>query len=136
MLRQPLFTIDNFFNSIFPRTFDADICGTATMNALFYASSVLAGSLVAAAPLCNNVTNVARGGLPNIEKPPFISASAAKGFQLALFLENLEASFFQAGLSNITEWSHNGYANDTIEVVTEVAAVSRLAMKCASAKLT
>lgn len=105
------------------------------MNALLYASSLFAGSLVAAAPLCNNVTDIAGGGLPNIGKPPSISESAVKGFQLALFLENLEVSFFQAGLSNITEWSHNGYANDTIEVVTEIAAVSGLAPKYANANL-
>jgi hypothetical protein len=72
------------------------------MGALLYASSVLVGSLVAAAPLCNNITDIAGGSLPYIDKPSSISTSAVKDFQLALFLENLEASFFQTGLTNIT----------------------------------
>jgi hypothetical protein len=97
------------------------------MNRLLYASSVVVGSLVAAAPLCNNTTDVAGGSSPDFGMPSSISTSAVKGFQLALFLENLELSFFQAGLANVTKWSANGYPNDTIEVVTKVAAVSGLA---------
>jgi hypothetical protein len=70
--------------------------------------------------------------LPDIGKPSSISTSAVKGIQLALFLENLEMSFFQTGLTNITKWSTTGYPNDTIEVVTGVAAVSGLAPKSAN----
>ena len=105
------------------------------MNGLLYASSIVVGSLVAAAPLCNNTINVAGGSLPDIGMPPSISASAVKDFQLALFLENLEVSFFQAGLANITKWGAYGYPNDTIEVVTKVAAVSALAPKSANTNL-
>lgn len=97
------------------------------MGALLYASSFLVGSLVTAAPLCNNITDVAGGSLPDIDKPLSISPSAVKDFQLALFLENLEASFFQTGLTNITGWNMSGYPHDTIEVVSKVAAVSGLA---------
>lgn len=100
-----------------------------TMNGLLYASAIVVGSFVAAAPLCSNTTDAAGGSLPDIGKPSSISTSAVKGFQLALFLENLEVSFFQTGLTNITKWSTNGYPNDTIEVVTGVAAVSGLAPK-------
>ncbi|KAH8650364.1 ferritin-like domain-containing protein [Tricladium varicosporioides] len=92
------------------------------MRAIFYSSSILVGSLVAAAPLCTNITDLAGGSLPYIDKPSSISASAVKDFQLALFLENLEVSFFQAGLTNITGWNIGGYPHDTIEVVSKVAA--------------
>ena len=95
-----------------------------TMNRLLYATSIVVGSLVAAAPLCNNTIDMAGGGLPNTDMPLTISASAAKGFQQALFLENLGLSFFQAGLANITKWNTTGYLNDTIQIVTKVAAVS------------
>ena len=97
-----------------------------TINGLLYASSIIVGSLIATAPLCNNTIDMAGSGLPNTEMPPSISASAVKHFQLALFLENLEVSFFQAGLANITKWNTTGYSNDTVEVVTKVAAISAL----------
>jgi hypothetical protein len=103
-----------------------------TMGGLLYASAIVIGSFVAAAPLCNNTTAAAGGSLPDIGKPSSISTSAVKGFQLALFLENLEVSFFQTGMTNITEWSTNGYPNDTIEVINSVAAVSCLAPKPAN----
>jgi hypothetical protein len=105
------------------------------MGRLLYTSSIVVGSLVAAAPLCNDTADVAGGSLPDIDLPPSISASAVKDFQLALFLENLEVSFFQAGLANITKWSATGYPNDTIEVVTKVAAVSGLAPKSVNTDL-
>ena len=86
--------------------------------------SIAVSSLVAAAPICSNTTNLAGGGLPNSAKPTMISAGAIKDFQLALFLENLETSFFLAGLTNITQWGTNGYPNNTIEIVDKVTAVS------------
>ena len=106
-----------------------------TMNSLLYASSIVVGSLVAAAPLCNNTINVAGGSLPDIGMPPSISASAVKDFQLTLFLENLEALFFQASLANITKWGAYGYLNNTIKVVAKVAAVSAFAHKSANTNL-
>jgi hypothetical protein len=106
-----------------------------TMNGLLYASSMVVGSLVAAAPLCNDTIDIAGGGLPNTNMPPSISASAVKDFQVALFLENLGLSFLQAGLANMTKWNTTGYPNDTIEVVTKVVAVSSLAPKSVNAHL-
>jgi hypothetical protein len=97
------------------------------MAALLYASSVLIGSFVVAAPLCNNIIDVARGSLLYINKLLSISTSAVKDFQFALFLENLEASFFQTSLTNITRWNISGYPYDTIEVVSKVAAINSLA---------
>jgi hypothetical protein len=73
----------------------------ASMKALC-ASSIAIG-LAAAAPLCSNVTDVAGGGLPNGGRPLLISPVAVKDLQLALFLENLEVSFFSSSLSNITK---------------------------------
>jgi hypothetical protein len=77
-----------------------------------------------AAPLCSDDANVAGGGLPNSVRPLALSSAAVKDLQLALFLENLEVSYFSSGLSNITKWGTNGYPNDTIEVVSKITAVS------------
>jgi hypothetical protein len=98
-----------------------------TINRLLYASSLVVGSLVAAALLCNNTTDVAGGSSPDFDMPSSILTSAVKDFQFALFLENLELLFFKAGVVNLIKWSAKGYPNDTIEVVTKVAAVSGLA---------
>jgi hypothetical protein len=93
-------------------------------SALLYVSSIAVGSLVAAAPLCSNVTDTAGGGLPNFAKPTMISASAVKDLQLALFLENLETTYFLTGVGNITKWGVRGYRNDTVGIVSKIAAVS------------
>ena len=96
------------------------------IQSLLYTSSITLGILAAAAPLCSNVTGIAGGGPPNITIPSLILPEAIKGFQLALFLENLESSFFNAGLALITNQGTSGYSNNTIEVVSKVAAVSTL----------
>jgi hypothetical protein len=49
------------------------------MNRLLYITSIIIGSLMAAAPLYNNTIDMAGGGLPNTDMPLTISASAAKG---------------------------------------------------------
>ncbi|KAI9772443.1 MAG: hypothetical protein M1840_000646 [Geoglossum simile] len=83
---------------------------------------VTLGSFAIAAPLCSNITRTAGGGLPAISTPALFSADARKGFQLALFLENLEFSFFNTGLMQITTWGTNQYPNDTTKVIRKVAA--------------
>ncbi|KAH8586636.1 hypothetical protein B0O99DRAFT_656749 [Bisporella sp. PMI_857] len=75
-----------------------------TIRSLFYASATVV-SFAAAFPLCNNTAAAAEGSLSNISKLLSISTSAVKSFQLAMFFENLKV-----------------YSNDTIEVVTSVAA--------------
>jgi hypothetical protein len=74
----------------------------ADMKALICVSSIAIG-LAAAAPLCSNVINIAGGGLPNSGRPLLLSLAGVKDLQLALFLENLEVSYFSSGLSNITK---------------------------------
>ncbi|KAF8856257.1 hypothetical protein BDZ45DRAFT_545157, partial [Acephala macrosclerotiorum] len=85
-------------------------------------SSITLGRLAAATPICSNITNTAGGGLPDSGRPSFISPSAVKGFQLTLFLELLEVSYFSSGLTNITKWDICGYANDTVETISKVVA--------------
>ncbi|KAI9770971.1 MAG: hypothetical protein M1840_002675 [Geoglossum simile] len=80
---------------------------------------VTLGSFAIAAPLCSNITHAAGGGPPTISTPALFSATAIKGFQLALFLENLEYAFFNTGLRMFTM---NGYPNGTTEVICKVAA--------------
>ncbi|KAF2176533.1 hypothetical protein K469DRAFT_606843 [Zopfia rhizophila CBS 207.26] len=92
------------------------------ISALFYASSFTVGGIAAAAPLCSETVDTAGGGPPNSVMPTAISAGAIKELQLAHFLENMEASFFNAGLTNITEWGTTGLPNDTIEVISKIAA--------------
>ena len=96
------------------------------INALLYMTSIALGSFATAAPLCSNTTAIAGGGPPNSGVPTIISAGAIKELQLAHFLENLEASFFNTGLTEITKWGTNEYPNDAIDVVSKIAAVSIL----------
>ena len=69
----------------------------------FYFATIAVGSLAVATPICSNIIGTVGGGLPNTAKPSMISASAIKDLQLALFLENLETSYFLNGLTNITK---------------------------------
>ena len=91
---------------------------------IFCALSMTLINFSAASPLCCNITGKAGGGPPNEGFPTLISENAIKEFQLMLFLENLEASFFTTGLANITSWGANGYPNDMIEIIGKIAAVS------------
>ena len=93
---------------------------------LLYMSSITLGGLAAATPLCSNITGIVGGGPPNIKIPSLISLEAIKGFQLALFLENLESSFFNTGLMLIKNQGTSGYSNGTIEIVSKVTAMSTL----------
>lgn len=96
------------------------------LSYLFPVLSFSFGVLVSGAPLCPDIISTAGGGLPNSTLPPAVSQSGIKEIQLALFLENLEVSFFTAGVANISRWGTNGYANDTMKIVNKIAAVSIL----------
>ncbi|KAI9811142.1 MAG: hypothetical protein M1827_005593 [Pycnora praestabilis] len=80
--------------------------------------------LAAPTPLQANVTNIAGGAVPNSGFPPTISANGIAGFQVANFLENMEAFFFAQGLHNITSggWGTKGYPSNTADVVARIAA--------------
>lgn len=80
--------------------------------------------LTSCTPLCADIVAVAGGGLPNGEKPIFISEDAVSDIQLALYLENLESSFFRSGLQNISSWVTQSFPNDTTEILSKIAAVS------------
>jgi hypothetical protein len=73
------------------------------ISALLYAYSFTMGGVVATAPLCSETIDKAGGGLPNSVLPTAISAGAIKELQLAYVLENVEVSFLNAGLTNLTE---------------------------------
>lgn len=92
----------------------------------FFLSILTRMTTTAAAPLCSDTVRTAGGGIPDGNDHPTLSAEAVKEFQLALFLENLEAFYFQSGLQNISTWGMTGYPNDTIEVLSKIVAVSRL----------
>lgn len=96
---------------------------TAT-STLLYASTFTAGGIATAAPPCPESIDTAGGGPPNDGMPTMISAGAIKELQLANFLENMEVSFFNASLTNLTEWDTSRFPNDTLEVVSKIAAVS------------
>ncbi|KKY22686.1 putative sexual development protein [Phaeomoniella chlamydospora] len=93
----------------------------AMLNAYLCASVIALANLAAGAP-CSETVAIAGGGPPDSEIPAVLSTNAAKELQLALFLENLEVSFFNMGLTNFTESNANGYPNDTLQVVKKVAA--------------
>ena len=69
---------------------------------------------------------MASGSLPNSGIPTVISAGVIKELQLVYFLENLKVLFFNTGLTDITKWGTSEYYNNTIEIVTKIAAVSIL----------
>jgi hypothetical protein len=96
------------------------------INTLLYIFFIVLGSFATAAPLCSKTMDIASSGPPNSGILTIISASVIKELQLAYFLENLEASFFNTSLINITKWGINEYNNNTIEIVTKIAAVSVL----------
>lgn len=100
------------------------------MYSFAYFASVLSAFIPAmagfadAAPLCSDTIDTAGGGPPNSGDPMLISPNAVREFQLALFLENLESFYFQTGLQNTSQWGINGYPNDTVEILSKIAAVS------------
>ena len=96
------------------------------INALLYISSIALGSFAITAPLCSKTIDTAGSGPPNSRIPTVISAGAIKELQLAYFLENLEVLFFNTSLTDITKWGTSEYHNNTIEIVTKIAAVSIL----------
>ena len=73
--------------------------------------------------LSPNITQQAGGGLLNQPGTPKISNNAIGGFQLTIFLENLESAFFQEGLMNYTQWS----SGDQTAGVSNRDVVSRIA---------
>lgn len=100
-----------------------------TMNPLLSAFCLALG-VTSALPLCSETIAVAGGGPPNSGLPSLVSKATIKELQLALFLENLESAFYSAGSSNIAGWGVYGYPNDTVGVVSKIAAVSQDALKC------
>ena len=93
-------------------------------SALLYASTFTVGGIATATPPCPESIETAGGGPPNNGMPTVISAGAIKELQLANFLENMEVSFFNASLTNLTEWDISRFPNNNIEVVSKSAAVS------------
>lgn len=91
---------------------------------LLYAYSVAMGGVAAAASHCSKGIAMAGGGQPNSILPTDISANAKNGLQFAHFLENMQVAFFNAGLKNLTEWGTSELRNDTMEIVSKIAAVS------------
>jgi hypothetical protein len=100
-----------------------------SLTVIFWTLSTIFDVYVGAAPPCPETIDIAGGGLPNGAFPTAISESGIKEIQLALFLENLEVSFFTGGSANITNWGIGGYSNDSIEIVRKVAAVSTLSAR-------
>jgi hypothetical protein len=72
-----------------------------------------------------NITQTAGGSVPNVSAPLKLTAAAQTGFQLLLFLEELEVYFYYEGLQNLTnKWNLTGLPSDTLEVISKTAAVS------------
>jgi hypothetical protein len=88
-----------------------------------YISSLALGS---AATPCPDSIDTARGGLSSGGLSTTIATNVIKELQLAFFLENLELSFFNMSLTNLGQWGTNGYSNNTIQAIEQIAAVSKL----------
>ena len=96
------------------------------INAFLYISSIALGSFTTAVLLYFKTIDMAGGSPPNSRIPTVISAGVIKELQLVYFLENLEVSFFNTSLIDITKWGTSKYYNNTIKIVTKIAAVSIL----------
>ncbi|KAL8833123.1 MAG: hypothetical protein Q9170_004481 [Blastenia crenularia] len=72
----------------------------------------------------DEAAKIAVGGPPNGGPPLGISAAAITNFQAVNFLENIESSFFENGLNNLTHlWApHNPALSVAIDVVNKVHA--------------
>ena len=71
------------------------------INALLYMTSIALESFTTIAPLYSNTIAIADSGPPNSRVLTVISAGAIKELQLAHFLENFKASFFNTSLAEI-----------------------------------
>lgn len=72
----------------------------------------------------DEAAKLAVGGPPNGGAPKGISQAAIKNFQAVNFLENIESSFFETGLYNLSKtwYHHNPLLFTAIDVVTNVHA--------------
>lgn len=92
--------------------------------ASLFAYPIALGGLAATIPLCSDTIDIAGGGTPNSENSTVISTKAMKELQLAVFLENLQVSLFNTGLTNLTGWNMSGYTNDTFQAFSTIAVVN------------
>ncbi|MCJ1473415.1 hypothetical protein MMC13_002066 [Lambiella insularis] len=73
-------------------------------------------------PLSPALISEAGGDVPNAELPSSLSQATLNDIQVANFLENLESAFFEAAVTNLTQWGTAGFPDDTLDIVKRVAA--------------
>ena len=73
------------------------------INTLLYISSIALGSFITATPLCFKTIDTASSSLLNSKVLTVISAGTIKELQLVYFFKNLEVSFFNTSLTDITK---------------------------------
>ncbi|MCJ1389141.1 hypothetical protein MMC18_001995 [Xylographa bjoerkii] len=74
--------------------------------------------------LNSNITTYAGGSVPNVTKPLVLTSAAYTGFQLLLWLEELEVALYYEGLKNLTnQWANSaGLPPNTLEIIAKTAA--------------
>ena len=100
-----------------------------TINAAIYTFFITLRGLAAAALLYFKIIDTAGSSLLNSRTLTAISVGAIIEIQLANFLKNLEVLFFNIILTNIKRQGTNRYHNNTIKVITKIAAISKLHLK-------
>jgi hypothetical protein len=91
---------------------------------LLFPTLLLGATTVLAAPTCTSATS------GNNTVTLYLSPSTIAGLQLALHLENLEVSFFQSAVANITSSDiGEGISNVTLNAIREATLVCR-ALEC------
>ncbi|KAI9698137.1 MAG: hypothetical protein M1836_004139 [Candelina mexicana] len=87
--------------------------------------SITASGLVVSPP-SQDVINLAGGPPPTLPPPPSLSASASERLQLGLYLENLEADYFNSGLANISTWGLVGIPPNIVDGLGPIAAQEKI----------
>ncbi len=77
-------------------------------------------------PPPQDVINLAGGPPPTFPPLPSLSPAAIERLQLGLYLELLEADYFNSGLANISTWGLGGVPANVVDALGPIAAVSKI----------
>ncbi|KAI9720459.1 MAG: hypothetical protein M1812_002965 [Candelaria pacifica] len=83
-------------------------------------------SSVAVPPPSQDVINLAGGPPPTLPPPPGLSAAASERLQLGLYIENLEADYFNFGLSQISTWGLGGIPANVVDDLRPIGAQEKI----------
>ena len=90
---------------------------------VFSVLSALIKQATAQSPLCSEPVSSTQYEVSNVAVPTSISTDGIRELRLANFLENLEVSFFSAGMQNTTNWDMDWLPENAPEIIDSIASV-------------